>query len=220
MLKTKAQGFTLIELLVVLVITSFLLASLLAVYINASLAYQRSVNNVRLNQTLQSAMSFMTNDIRRAGFWENAYTDVNAGSNHNPFLTNDISINGAGNCILFTYDRNGLGSLPAIGAGSDDERYGFRLISNAIQARPSGAAYNCTASADAWTNITDTNIIKITQLNFVLTNKSLNIAAASGNPTLTVRTVNVSITGQLAADAAVTKTITQLVRIRNDNYAP
>ena len=220
MLAHKKKGFTLIELLVVLVVASILLSSLLAVYSTALLAYQRAMNTARLTQSLQSAMLLMTNDIRRAGFWKNAKTDVNAGSNHNPFMLNDITVNGTNNCILFTYDRNGLGSLPSIGAGTDDERYGFRLQSGAIQSRPSGAMYDCNAPSGNWLNITDPASITITQLTFTVTNTSLSVPAGSGSPTLIIRTVNVSITGQLLSDSTVTKTLNQLVRVHNDNYSP
>lgn len=218
MLRREQKGFTLIELLIVLVVTSILLASLLSSYVASLLAYQRSINQAHLDESLQSSMLLMTNDIRRAGFWKNASTDINANSNHNPFMLNDITVNAANNCILFTYDKNGLGSLPAIGAGTDDERYGFQLMNSAIQARPTGAAYSCGAAT--WTNITDPTVVTITQLTFTLTNSTISIPAASGSPTLTVRTVNVSMTGQLVSNSAVTKTISQLVLVQNDKYTP
>lgn len=220
MLNAKQKGFSFIEVLVALTIAVILLPSLIAVFTGFTKQYQASVNNARLNQTLQAALSLMTSDIRRAGFWKNAYTDLGQDSNHNPFMASNININNTGNCILFTYDKLGLGSLPSIGTGTDDERYGFRLMNNAIQARPSGAAYDCNATASAWTNITDPNVITITQLSFNQSTSTVNISTASGSPTLTVRTVTISVTGRSTSNSTVTKTLTQQVRVQNDLYSP
>src|SRR6185503_16427844 len=97
------------------------------------------------------AMQLMSNDIRRAGYWGNAISDINTGANNNPFMAagTDIAITG-GNCILFSYDYNNNGTLPTISSASDDERYGFRLSGSTLQTRPPGASFDCSAAASAW----------------------------------------------------------------------
>jgi prepilin peptidase dependent protein B len=180
--------------------------------------YRKVLNANQLNEQLQSAMYLMTTEIRRAGYSGTAANDLGLNQNNNPFMTatTDISVDAGNDCILFTYDRSNSGTIPAISAAIDDERYGFRIYNNAIQTRPPGALFSCTAAASNWENMTDTNVIKITALSFTLTTSVL---TANGH-NLNIRTVNISLTGQLVSDSTVTKTITAHVRVRNDKYVP
>lgn len=214
------QGLTLIELLVTLVIMSFLAGSLLSAYLAAAQRTKAAMNNTRLDQSLQSAMRLMTNDIRRAGFWGKATSGVASHANNNPFMASgtDLTINGSGNCLLFTYDQNGDGTVASINASADDEHYGYRLMNKTLQARPWGADFSCGAAATNWENITDPNVVTITALSFTENDKT--VAVSTGSSTMKIRFITVSLTGQLASDSTVSKTLTGQVRIRNDKYAP
>ncbi|MCD6048078.1 MAG: hypothetical protein K0S08_1725 [Gammaproteobacteria bacterium] len=221
MLKWRIKGFTLIELLVVLVITGILLSSLISAYLSIAQKDRAAMDTMRLDRSLHATMSLMASDISRAGFWANASSGVKTGTNNNPFMTNSVTINSTNDCILLTYDRDGDGSLPSTGTGNDDERYGFRLMNDAIQGRPSGATFDCTASASAWENITDPDTIRITQLNFSQANNAVDIdGVATGTATIAVRTITITITGQLVSNPSVSKTLTDTVKIRNNKYAP
>jgi type IV pilus assembly protein PilW len=221
MLRQRTKGFTLIELLVVLLITGILLSSLISTYLSIAQKDREAMDTMRLDQSLQSAMSLMASDISRAGFWANASSGAKTGTNSNPFMTNGVTINATNDCILFTYDRDGDGALPSVGSGSDDEQYGFRLMNYAIQGRPSGAAFDCATSASDWENITDPNVVKITQLNFSRTSNAVDIdGVGAGTSTISVSTVTITLTGQLASNASVSKTLTNTVKIRNDKYTP
>jgi prepilin peptidase dependent protein B len=214
----KILGFTLIELMIALAINAFLLAGLIDIFVYNLEHYRKVINTNQLNEQLQSAIYFMTNEIKRAGYSGTAANDVNSGQNNNVFMsaTNDITVNAGNNCILFAYDRSSDGSIPTINAAVDDERYGFRLNNNAIQTRPPGATFACTATSSNWENMTDTNVISITNLQFTLNTTSL----LAGSSHLSIRTVDITLTGQLVSDSSVTKTITAHVRIRNDKYIP
>lgn len=217
---SRTSGLTLIELMIAMVINLLLLLALTSIF-SSNVGHYNTVSKTdMLNQQLQSAMQLMVNDIRRAGYWSNASNDLNTAANTNPYMVNatDVTINGGNNCILLTYDANNNGSLPSIAAGSDDERYGFRLQSSAVQARPPGASYDCAAAATAWENITDTNLINVTALTFTLTSTTVPIGAASNS--IRIRSIDITLTGQLVSDATVTKTLTEHVRIRNDKYVP
>jgi prepilin peptidase dependent protein B len=218
LLKRRSQGYTFTELMIAVVLNAFLLSALIAIFASNLQHYRRTLAANQLNEQLQSAMKLMTDSIRRAGYWANARNDVNTNQNNNPFMAAglDVSVTG-GSCILFSYDRDNNGSLASISSGTNDERYGYRLTSQAIQARPPGAAFACNAAASAWENITDPNIINITALSFTLNQTTLTIV---GTTALVVRSVDISITGQLVSDSSVTKTITQHVRIRNDKFVP
>ena len=203
--------------MIALTLSALVMTVFIALYVASIKQYTKTLNTARLDQSLQASLRMMANDIRRAGFWGNAISDLSTNTNTNPFNTNDISINGAGNCILLSYDQNGDGLLPAVGAGTDDERYGYRLSNNAIQARPNGASYLCTAAANVWENITDPNSVQITALSFVKTDRMVTVVSPA---TMTVRNVVISVTGRLTADNTVTKTLSENVKIRNDKYTP
>ncbi|VVC75585.1 hypothetical protein AQUSIP_08750 [Aquicella siphonis] len=216
----QQQGLSLVELLVALVVNIILLSALIAAF-SSTISHYNNVNNAdTLNQQLESALLLMANDIRRAGYWGNAMNDVNTGLNNNPFMAadTDVSINGGNNCILFTYDYDNNGSVQAVTSASDDERYGFRVVNQTLQARPPGAPFDCTAAASAWENVTNPSILRITALSFSLSTAT--VPAGQASKVMQIRSVNISITGQLTSDATVTKTLTQQVRIRNDKYIP
>ena|SRR3990167_8511950 len=217
---TKQSGFTMTELMIALVINSLLVIGLIAA-VSANLNhYNKIINTNRLNQQLESTLHMMANDIRRAGYWVNAYTDIGLDQNSNPFMASgvDISVNNTNNCILFTYDHSNNGSLPAISASYDDERYGYRLNGTVIQARPPGAAYDCTAAVDAWDNVTDSNVVTITGLTFTLNTST--VTTGPGARGIIVRSVDISLSGQLTSDATITNTLTQHIRLRNDKFIP
>lgn len=220
--KNKYAGMTLVEILIALAVNGILLAALVSVFSANINNYTKTLNTSRLIQNLQTALLIMSNDIRRAGYYANAYNDIGTGLNNNPFVSTsngtDVSINSSNNCILFSYDHDSNGAIPAISASIDDERYGFRLLNQAIQARPPGAAFSCTAGSTAWENITDTNIIQITNLTFTLNQST--ITTGPGTKGIIIRSVDITITGQLTNDSSITKTLTQHVRIINDKYIP
>lgn len=217
---SSARGFTLTELLVALVINVLVLSSLLAIFIANLNHYTTAINTNRLNQQLQSAMQLMTSDIRRAGYWANAKTSISTDTNSNPFMATgtDVSVGGTGNnCILFTYDKNSNGTLPSISTTADDERYGYRLMNGALQTRPWGASFSCTAAAASWENVTDPTIT-LTALTF--TERTQTVTTGLGTSSLTTRSIDISMTGELTSNTAITKTLTEHVRIRNDKFNP
>jgi prepilin-type N-terminal cleavage/methylation domain-containing protein len=217
---TSQNGFTLIELLVALAVNLILLLALTSMY-SSNVGHFNEVQKIDiLNQQMQSAMQLMTRDIRRAGYWNNAVSDLNTAHNNNPFMAPgaDLSVNGSNNCILFSYDYNSDNTLPSISTSVDDERSGYRLVSQTLQARPRGAAFDCGAASSAWENIIDPTLITITNLTFTLNTTQVPVGATSDY--ILIRSVDISMTGQLVSNASVSKTLTQHVRIRNDKYVP
>lgn len=208
-----------VEMLVSLVVNVIVLFALISIF-SSNLSNMTSSTNIdALSQQLEVAMQIMADNIRRAGYWSNASSNLGAGSNNNPFMAaaTDISVTG-GNCILFTYDSNSTGSLPSITSASDDDRYGYRLVNQTLQTRPYGATFACNAAASNWENVTNPTIVQITALSFTLNSSTVPVGAVSN--TMLVRSVDISITGQLTSNNAVTKTLTQHVRIMNDKFVP
>lgn len=212
----KRIGLSLVELLVALAVNAIAITALVKIFSESINNYNNVVNADTLYQQLETAIQLMTMDIRRAGYWSNASTIVNANANNNPFQAagNDISISGS--CILFTYDTDNSGSVQTVGSGSDDEHYGFRLINQTLQTRPSGSTWSCTAASNNWDNVTNPSIVQITNLTFTLNTVVAPIGATANY--MQLRTITISITGNLVANPATTATMTQTVRLRNDKF--
>lgn len=217
----KQAGFTIAEMVVALAINIVVLVALVSIFITSLQHYRFVTAANQLNQQLQSAMDIMTTDIRRAGYWANASNDIGHDQNNNPFMvtgSTDITVGTGNNCILFTYDHGNTGTLPAISASSDDDRYGYRVVNQTLQTRPWGATFSCSAANNNWENITDSTVILITNLSFTLNTTTL--ATGPGTASILLRSVDITLTGQLANNSSVTKTLTQHVRIRNDKFIP
>ncbi len=214
----KMRGFTFTELMVALAINAILFAAITTIFVSNLDQYHRLLNRYRLDQDLQVAMNLMSTDIRRAGYWGNADSDINSATNDNPFQASgtDITTNASNTCILFTYDHDANGSLAAISSTTDDERYGYRLSGTTLQARPPGAAYDCSAAASAWENVTDPNVMTISALTFTI--NTSNVTVGPGTKGINIRTVTISITGNLVSDPTVTETLTNTIKVRNDEF--
>lgn len=243
----KQQGLTLIEIMIALALGIFIIAATLTVYINTIKSSSDTLKSARLSHDLGITMSLMTNDIKRAGYWGRAVIGATNLLN-NPFsataTTLSIGTNiTANDCILYTYDANGNGTVDA------NEYYGFRRYSAGnnrytIQIRSGNAA--CNAASTAWESITDENMINITSVQFsfaplgtlTATSRCLNASipvttTAPTNPTNALtcnpaptagqkiaqkRVVNIQLIGQLigADNAEVTKTLLETVKVRNN----
>lgn len=205
----KQAAVTLVELLIALTLGVVVVAAGMAVFVASINHGRNSVEYGHLDTQLQLVMEAIARDVRRAGYWGSA-----GSSQTNPFTqaATDITVNASGNCVLMAYDNNGDGTLPAVNSGSDDERYGFRLMNGAIQFRPVTGTFSCSAAAANWTNLTDPNVVNVTTFTVVKN--------TSTEGTVELRTITVSITGQLVSNTAITKTLTQTIKVHNDKYTP
>lgn len=216
-------GFSLIELMAALVISSFLMLGIGTVYEALLIRSVATHQQNELNHQMQATMDLMVNEIRRAGYWGHAKDDYLTNQNNNPFMTSstDIYINTAQNCILFSYDADGLGSIPSVNTATDDERYGFRLINNTIQWRPYSADYNCAASASSWENLTNPNVVTITNLTFTQSTRVVDASGTgAGSPSVIIRSITIAMTGQLVQNPSLTRTLNYTVKVQSNKFAP
>ena len=193
-------GFTLIELMISIVIGLIILAAVIGMFVTMIKSDNDNLKAIRINQELRAAMSLITRNIRRAGANQNAAVD----SPTNPFsvaggtrLTLAANQQGIANsCITYSYDAN----------DGSNELYGYRRDSEhgTIEARANGALCN----DDHWSMVTDDHLNNITALTFTDTT-----VTQSG---VNVRQITVTLSGQLRSDATVTRTLTETVKVRND----
>lgn len=233
----KQTGFTLIEIMISLVLGLIILGATISIYIASIRGSSDVIRSARLNYDLDSALSMMANDIRRSGYWGGAIAGSDPSAN--PFMQGNANLRilDSGTCIVYSYDADGNESVDT------NEYYGFKLNGAGIQMRLSGTADKTDCSSDAnnsWESITITagnQQIEITSLQFSLdapvTSKCLNVttglpispdstcaAATSGISTndwlVESRQINIVLRGRVAADTAVTKSLSQSVKLRND----
>jgi prepilin peptidase dependent protein B len=221
MLRQVQRGVSLIELLIGIMIGAFLITGVAIFYSNNSQINNQLISTVRLEYEMQTAMKLMKDDIRRAGFNSAAAAFV-ATSTVNPFMvtgTTDIRAPNA-NCILFSYDLNLDGTVPALNTATSDDRFGYRLDNQVIQVRPTtDAEFSCTAAN--WEELTNPDILQITDLTFVLAEDVEPLEPSNpGGESITVRNVTINMTGQLTHYNTVQRTISSTVRVRNDKYQP
>lgn len=166
----RQRGFSLVELMVSVLLGLVVVGAAVAVYLSMVFSSTGTVRSARLNYDMGSLMLFMTNDLRRAGYWGG----VVAGANPllNPFTSDDEDVqiiadwdtNGNA-CIVYSYDSDNDGLLQA------GERFGFRLNNDgSLGIRLDGTVLASCADADGtWERITvqdDSEVVQITDLQF------------------------------------------------------
>lgn len=127
-------------------------------------------------------------------------------------ITTDAVAGTPGDCLMFAYDTNADGTYAA------GEFFGYRHDSaeQAVEIRTSGASSNTCASGGTWQNLTDELSVEITA--FTVTENSPTAVTSSGL-SVAVREFTISITGQLAADPDVVRTLQETIRIRNEQLS-
>lgn len=217
----KEKGLTLVELLISLGLATVVLAGLVGVWVSTQSQSVDTQTVARLHHDLQSAMRLMVNDIRRAGFWGLAANDLNSGTNTNPFMTaeTNLVVNPSEDCILLSYDADQNGSLASLNTAGGDERFGFRLSNQAIQARLPSTDFSCTSGN--WENVTDPSVVEVTNLTFTPSISILDLdGGGPGTASLNIRQITLQMTGRLVRTPSVTRTLIEQVRVRNDVFTP
>lgn len=218
----RQRGISLIELLITMAVGLVIIAGTMVFYVNSARVNTENMGAMRLNQELRMAMDVIARDIRRAAYrglpettMPGAIECLGVGysfyvSSCNNFATYTITGTEPAQQIEFNFDRNSNGSVDT---SSPDERYGYRLSNGEIQAKV----------GDAWQPMTDANLVTITQLTFTptvlpdLMDNHDDVPGSDG--TVTVRQIQVSISGTLAGDNTVSRSLTEVARLRNDFYS-
>ncbi|KAF3977512.1 MAG: prepilin-type N-terminal cleavage/methylation domain-containing protein [Methylococcales symbiont of Iophon sp. n. MRB-2018] len=189
------RAFSLIELLISITIGLLMTTATLSIYLSVVKADSDSLKIIRLNQDLRATMGLIVRDLRRAGFNANAATDI-IGTIPSPFQT----LNVGESCINYSYDFNRNGDLDA------NENFAFRLNAGAIEM--SRHKTDCTNGG--WETLTDKFLTNISVFNVT----DINGDGITSNG-VTTHQITITITANLIKDTAVTRTITEIVEIRN-----
>lgn len=228
----KIGGFTLVELMIGAAVSLVVMAGVANVFVGTVKSSSDTLKSSKLNQDLQAIMNIMTDDVRRAGYWNSLAPTA---ATPNPFTgTDNLHINADRDCFLYAYDEDSDGAItihnPSASPTNSNERYGFKLDEGDIKMRRSGE-YMTDCEDGYWERLSDQATEEITELTFTPGFKCINrddhtsVASAcssppagteSGETLVEVRHISISMTGTLTGDKTVTKKLESSVRIRND----
>jgi len=201
MIKSRAKitGFSLIELLIALSLGSLLLAMVIGLYVSCVSTGSMNLKMSRLRSDLQSIVALIETDIRRAGYGGSEYLVGVTGSK-------TIDINSSNDCIVYYYNHNNSLSLQS------SNKVSLRLQNGSVKLKSGVAkvADEVCADVTGWTAISDTKLIKITQLTFSET--------VISNVLTTQRSVKLEITGELLSDSSYSYSISTRVKVRNIEF--
>jgi prepilin peptidase dependent protein B len=176
--QTKQAGVTIVELLISVALGLSVISSVLIGYLGTHTSSMNTLANSKLSHDLNTTMSLMIGEFRRAGY--SANTDVLASPPANTFnivdstaleIYNSIATNtqqaatGSGSCIVYSYDMDLDGVVDAA------ELAGFRLNAGVVEMRTVGNSADpdtCISTGNTWDTLTDINFVTVTALVFDL----------------------------------------------------
>jgi prepilin peptidase dependent protein B len=176
--RNRQTGFTLAELMITTVLSLSVISSVMLGYLATSTSTSNTLAASKLTQDLNTLMSVMVSEFRRAGYSGTAFSATTPTTNpfnaiddtalevfDNMTDNNQVAATGTGSCIVYAYDLDEDGVVDA------SELLGFRLNSGVVEMRTSGNVSDpdsCTTSSNTWVDITDGNFITVTTLSFNL----------------------------------------------------
>ncbi len=166
MLRAKQYGGSLVELMISMALG---FASLTAM--SSLVSHGIGLNNSlmaksRLDEEIHSVATVINQELKRAGYNAQVESLITQPSSFINYFDNSLVISAhpneaANSCISFRYDRNQNGKLDAL---STNEQFGFRLRDHAIEIRVDDK----TCSQGYWQDLTDPQVIKVTNMQFKL----------------------------------------------------
>ncbi len=193
----RQRGVGLVELMIAIVLGMLVIGSALALYASSFGNNATSLRVARLNSDLRAVMTYITRDLRRAG-----YSGAAAGGFANPFDT----ITQTSSSIVFAYDLDSDGTLDS------NENFGYRFNNNAVQITTDGGT--------SWENISDPDRITITA--FQIAANSPGPISMGSSPVVNIqsRRYTITITGTITSGGQTyTRVLQETVRIRNEEVS-
>jgi prepilin peptidase dependent protein B len=213
---TAQHGLSIVELMVGITIALLVAAAGVTLFASQLREHRSLLLEARLMQDLRTAADLVTRDLRRAGYWGAAADGVwAAGASSvaaNPYaaVAPDTA---ASDAASFRYSRDAAENH----AVDSHEEFGFRLRRGAIEMQ---------LGAGNWQALTDTGTLIVTQFSVTPTVQQVSLesfcarpcppAGGACPPQQQVRSLAIVVSGRLAGDAAVTRSVRSTVRLRND----
>jgi type IV pilus assembly protein PilW len=186
---------------------------------------RRLLLETQLQQDLRVAADMISRDIRRAGYWSDAYKIVwpvaVSDALVNPYSSVSPVLGGEADTVQkFEYQRstNEENHEHEDSTLTDAEHLGFQLKDDAIQYQ---------IGKGNWQALTDPGVMKVSQFDMKVKSSALPVPCGATCPTpptgpggctlkISVRDIEVTIVANAVHDATVKRSLTDYVRLRND----
>jgi prepilin peptidase dependent protein B len=189
----QQQGLTLIEMMIAMVIGIIISGAVITIFISNIKLASDNMKMARLNQELRGIMTFISDEIKRAGYSSDAA---------NSLFNDEFNFATGSSCLRYSYDEDGDGIQDT------DERFGFQLNTNVLRWSNNVTTADC--SDGIWQDVTDTDIATITA--FTITETPVSVG------TININHLDVTLTGQVnLTPNNASRTITETVRVRNED---
>jgi len=211
------RGLSIVELMVGVAVGLFVVAGASFVAVNQLGDNRRLTLETQVQQDLRAVADLVARDLRRGGDWGSAQSGVWYDGGPvvatNPYTgTSPDAVEPAVQEVTFAYSRDAgeNGTLDA------NEQFGFKLDGDHVIK---------TRVGDAWQSLTDPNVLKVTAFDVTLAMATVQLAcfkACAGGgtacwPQQDVRRFTVSIAAEAAFDPNVKRSVSNSVRLRNDD---
>lgn len=237
-----AAGFSLIELMIAMVAGLIVVGAVLAFTLSSLRSNTDYVQSTRLTQDLRNAIDYVSAELRRAGYDENAMSFYSQAAGvstpaTSPFTALLVSNSAPSTdaCLIYAYDRASP-SAPGVVDLSAGEIRGVRRLARTVNGQQVGVIEVAESTAgvtpgcgDAspnydtypatcvggWCALTDPRVIDIT--GFVADDsRSIYEPLVSKGTPLLIRDVSIRIEGHLLGQPDVTRAVTTRIKVRAD----
>jgi prepilin-type N-terminal cleavage/methylation domain-containing protein len=225
----RQRGLTLIETLIAMVISLVAAMSMISLMANTLGTGTRTIQMTRLTSELRAALQIMTRDVRRANYHGNfiqcfanvaCRSSLEDGGGDASSLIKSVSVPRS-SCFQFWLDRDSDGQV----VGEHDHVGAFQLSATdggigVIEMMVEESDSNPCGDPDDgdWIAITNPENIDVTA--FTVDNALSYTDTIAGNHAMRIDKIRVRLTGALVADNTVTRTVEDIIRVRNDTYTP
>ena len=233
---SRVRGFSLVEMMVALVAGLIVVGSVLAFTVAMTESTGKNIQTTRLDQELRTAMSLITREVRRAGYYRKNYTTIASNSYVQSYagvcLANGLATcttasstatttTSASGCMVMAYDRFGVNDGATTPGATEYKAFRRRDVNgvgvvevNLVDNPPS-----CSGTGSNWIQLTNPQTVNISSVvfSYVPTQVVAGVNSTTGaNINVTVRTITIALTGNILSDATVQRTFTESVRVRTD----
>jgi type II secretory pathway component PulJ len=218
----NSRGYSLMELLVATSLSLVVTMTMIGLMSNSLASTSRVVKMTKLTDDMRVALQMMTRDVRRSNYTADAvlcFANPDCAVDGTITWSGDVAISEEGDCFVFQLDRDFDGDMTENAAGAFR-----RTLQNGVGAMEMwvGESVPACGSNDVnWVLVTDPNDIEITAFSVddALSYSEVIWDDGEGNQfQQKVRKLRFRISGQLTADAHITRDIEDVIKLRNNLY--
>lgn len=207
-----SRGFALVGLVTAGALGLFILSGVAFLFAGTVRAGATALKTAHLQQSLLTVLHRMSAELRRAGYWSRSERTLD-GAATNGFAALHVV---DGRCILFSYDED---KDDPDGIPDPGDQGGFRLTDGRIQVKSSdpwcGDTTCRSCQSGRWWALTDPRTLLITGLHFSETRTTWPLN--DDRNTVTARRIRIRLSGALASDPGLRRTLETSVDVRNDD---